>query len=301
MKKLILLTQFTLFIFLTNAQDYVFSVLANKGSNSIQQGTRWNNLSTGFKVYQGNKIKISEGGYAGLMHKSGKTVELKTAGEYDIMTLETKLHTKTSNYAEKYAKFAMNSTENIQGNANYDYNVTGSVERGIDDYFILAKDEIKMIKSLPLTISWMTEIDEDVEVRVITLFGETLYKVKTENQSATIDLSDIADEGKMFLVNIYDIESGEALLEKGKRINMIMGKEAKPIKEEYALLKKELDENSAMDQLIFASFFSEKGLENYTASHLHKASMLAKNVSDYEGAYLKYLEEQGIIEKKEKK
>lgn len=305
MKKLISLISLTLLVgWAAQAQNHVFSVLANKGTNKIQQGTAWTNLNTGAKVYKGNAIKVSDGGYVGLMHKSGKTVEITASGEYQLSQLEAKLQTKSSSYAEKYAKFALN----MEGSSHskYEYNVTGSVERRIDgDFSLLASTENKVIKEIPLTITWMSTVEEKqtVELRLATLFGKSLFSVQTEENYATLNLAgvEIEDTENPQLIQLYDPESEEPILDKAKKVFVMSDEEAKPILEEYKTLSKELSDNSPMDQLVLAAFFEEKGLTGYAAASLHKAKTLAPEVEDFKGAYFKYLESKEIVVKEEEK
>ena len=65
---------------LTNAlafgQDYTFKVLANKGSNEIKTGDTWQAVKTGASLKTGDEIKITENSYLGLVHATGKPMEL---------------------------------------------------------------------------------------------------------------------------------------------------------------------------------------------------------------------------------
>lgn len=297
--KTILLTFASLLISIASiAQSHVFSVLANKGTNQIKKGTTWNSAKSGSKVYKGNTIKVSANGYLGLMHKSGKTVELKTAGEYSISDLESKIQTSSSSYAERYTKFALN-IDGSEG-AKHNYNVTGSVERG-GKYSLLSDDTIKIIKEIPLIMPWTTNNTEDkVELKVINLFNETLYSNKDAGQNATIDLSKVSIKSTDFMaVNLFDpnSEDQEPLIEKSYNLKLVSKDKADKIVKEYNLLVKELNLNSSLDQMILASFFVEKGLSNYAASHLYQASILSPEIADYKGAFYQYLDNEGIVTK----
>jgi hypothetical protein len=297
--KTLLLTLSSLIITLTTlAQGHVFSILANKGTNQIKQGTAWNTAKTGSKIYKGNSLKVSNSGYLGLMHKSGKTVELKTAGEYSISDLESKIQTSTSSYAERYTKFALN-IDGSEG-AKYNYNVTGSVERG-GTYSLLSDDTIKVIKNIPFTMPWITNNSEDdVELRIINLFNDKLYSAKGNGNSTVIDLSKTSIKSTDFyVINLFDpnSEDEEPLMPKSYNLKLIDNQNSIDITNEYNLLTKELNLNSSLDQMVLASFFVEKGLPNYAASHLYQASMISPDVEDYKGAFYQYLDNEGIVTK----
>lgn len=301
MKRIALLLGLVLSISVANAQNYVFSVLANKGTNQIQQGTAWDALKSGTKIYTGNKIKITSGGYAGLMHKSGKTIELKAAGEYSIAQLESKLQSNSSSYAQKYAKFAMNNSGSDY--SKYKYNVTGSVERAIvGSYSFMSVDEIKMVPGIPMTINWKSDKpeSEEIEVRVITLFGETIFSKKTSTNHALIDLNGIELSEPIYIINLYDPETDENVIEKGIRVTIDNSDEAKTLKKEFEGINKEIDPKSPMDQLILGAFFADKKYTNYAASSFFNATILAPEVEDFKGTYYEYLTKQGIVTKEEK-
>lgn len=300
MKKLSLLFGILLVAFLTNAQNHVFSVLANKGVNTVQKGTAWTTIVTGAKVYKGNKIKIVAGGYAGLMHKSGKTIELKTPGTYDIATLESRLSSSSSSYAEKYAKFALNMDN--EDYSKYNYNVTGSVERAIAGNFsLLSTEEIKFIQEIPFSVTWMSDADEaqTVELRMTTLFSETVYSTETSGNTASVDLKglELNQDPNTYIINLFDPETDEQVIGKGIKCTPLNADTAKTVLTEYNNLKKELDENSPLDNMVLAGFFQEKNLDIYAASHLYKASQLAPEIESYKAAYYTFLESKGIVEK----
>lgn len=297
--KSILLTFASLLISIVSvAQSHVFSILASKGTNKIKQGTTWNEAKTGSKIYKGNTLKVTSNGYLGLMHKSGKTIELKTEGDFTISDLESKIQTSSSSYAERYTKFALN----IDGSkgAKHNYNVTGSVERG-GKYSLLSDDTIKIIKEIPLIMPWMTNNTEDkIELRIVDLFNKTHYTGKDIGQNAVIDLSKSSIDPKTFMiVNLFDpkSEDQEPLMISSFHLKMVQKDKAATIVKEYNLLVKELNLNSSLDNMILASFFVEQGLSNYAASHLYQAATLSPEIPDYKGAFFQYLDNEGIVTK----
>src|SRR5690554_5710790 len=93
----------------SNAQNYVFKVLANKGDNTVKvEGAEWTKLKTGQSLNSGDELKLSEEAYLGLMHNSGKTLEVKTPGSHTVSGLAANLKSKNTSVASKYADFVMN-------------------------------------------------------------------------------------------------------------------------------------------------------------------------------------------------
>src|SRR5689334_14157863 len=78
------------------AQDYAFKVLANKGANEIKSGGAWVPLKTGASLKKDDEVKLADNAYLGLVHLSGKPMELKMAGNYKVSDLETKVGSGSS-------------------------------------------------------------------------------------------------------------------------------------------------------------------------------------------------------------
>lgn len=300
MKKLLTLL-ISLTAFFSYSQGYIFSVLANKGSNQVQQGTTWNTIKAGTKIYKGNSVKVSSTGYVDLIHKSGKTIELKQNGTFSIIELEGMLASKTSSFTEKYAKFAIN-TDSDDANKR-SYNVTGSVERALPglsgSFDLLLKDSITVLKNIPLTISWLTSeenITKTVDLKIQNLYGDYIYETKSSGTSATLDLSKLDTKEETLIVSLYDPETEEPLTS-GKKVVLVEGEQEATIKNEFDALVKELDlTNSSVDNVLLSSFFKENKYNDYAIACMKHAHDLSPDVPTYSNLYYALLEENGIVE-----
>ncbi|MFY7918889.1 MAG: hypothetical protein ACOVOF_06185 [Chryseotalea sp.] len=70
------------------SQNYTFRVLATKGANEVKTGGVWQPVKTGATLQDTDELKVSENAYLGLVHKSGKPIEIKKAGPYQIYELD---------------------------------------------------------------------------------------------------------------------------------------------------------------------------------------------------------------------
>ena len=66
-----------LFISCAVAQEYAFKVLANKGANEVKSGSEWAPIKTGASLKNDDELKLSPNSYMGLVHATGKPLELK--------------------------------------------------------------------------------------------------------------------------------------------------------------------------------------------------------------------------------
>ena len=79
--------------FMSNAQDYTFRVLANRGENQVKKaGSKTlTELKTGTYLNENDEIITDTGSYVSLVHNSGKTIEIIGAGTKTVNELEKDL------------------------------------------------------------------------------------------------------------------------------------------------------------------------------------------------------------------
>src|SRR5687767_4882806 len=111
------------------AQDYAFKVLANKGTNEIKSGESWQPLKTGASLRSGDEVKLADNAYIGLVHASGKPMELKTAGNYKVSDLAAKVGSGSS-VLNKYTDFIL-SSNSAEAKKNRP-SATGAVHRATE-------------------------------------------------------------------------------------------------------------------------------------------------------------------------
>ena len=96
-RKVIFLTAFFTFAFFEGqAQDFVFKVLANDGSNQFKavSARSWTPVRRGVSFNNGDMIRIADKAYLGLIHSSGKTVELIKPGDFLIDEIESNIDSR---------------------------------------------------------------------------------------------------------------------------------------------------------------------------------------------------------------
>lgn len=275
------------------SQSYTFKVLASKGVTQVDNGSGWAVLKTGTKLNKNSKVKVSSGSYVGLMHSSGKTMELKSAGTYSVENLSGKLNNSKSSFTSKYASFVMNKMDASEEGQSY--NTTGSVSRGASDIFkpgekvkVLAPKHIKIFKNVPAQLAWESvSVEGGYVVSVVDLFNETYWSAETTNKSIEIDLSNVkVVEGTNYLIRVSS--KADASIMEEKPVILIEASKEKIIINELASISAEIDQESPLDQLTMASFFEEKGLTIYALSSLSKAHELAPEVEDFETLRTQY-------------
>lgn len=282
MKKKVSIVSILMFcVSVVYAQDYTFKVLASKGVAQVDNGSSWVLLKSGSKLNKKNKIKVSQGSYVGLMHTSGKTLELKTPGTYEVENLSGKLNNSQSSFTSKYASFVLNQPSAEEAAQNY--NVTGSVSRG-SEIVVRAPKHIDMYKEIPALITWEDKLEDETYVVTITsLFNKNILEVETTDKYYELDLSELNLEDEAYLFKVQLKSDPSAYGERALKVIDNSKKEDKgAVVKELDELKKEIDPTSPLDQLTLASYFEEKGLTIYALSSLSRASNLAPEVEDFE-------------------
>lgn len=113
-----------------------FKVIAVRGNVSTQRTAK---LTIGQQVSVSDKITIASGGYLGLVHTNGRTVELKAAGSYPVRDLDAAATKKGGSVRSKFANYVVNElTETkdpivFQDQHRANMRVTGAVERATGD------------------------------------------------------------------------------------------------------------------------------------------------------------------------
>lgn len=119
-------------------QQPVFKVLALKGDLKYSKGSAnsWESLTNKTKLFEKDKVKLSNDAYLGLVHSSGRTLELKKGGVYDVNALAKSVAKKEENITKRLTSYVvkeLTDADDLLKSSDYkkSMDITGSVERGI--------------------------------------------------------------------------------------------------------------------------------------------------------------------------
>ena len=199
MKRLSLLLVLFITSFLSFAQDEIFKVLITKGANKVivSSSTTPQDLIVGKKIYGTDKIVVASGAYLGLSHKSGKTIELKTAGTYEVSKLVEQVSSQNASVSSKYVNYIAGQmtadNEDLAANRYKHMAVTGSVERSTDKIKPFAPSQAVVLDEL-IILKWnKVKVGKDVAntyvVTFMNMFDETIVEKETTDTQLVIDLS----------------------------------------------------------------------------------------------------------------
>ncbi len=306
MKNKFILLTLTFFLAgtLAFAQEEMFKVLASKGGNKLQTAgtTEWKAVFVGKKLSKGDKIIIGENGYLGLAHKSGKTIELKKAGTYEVNKLSGEVASQNASTTTKYANYLAGEMSKTGGEDmaknKYKYMaVTGSVERGSSlDVFVPKTLNVSALGN-QVMVKWEKQDQTKTYiVHVTNLFGEDILKKETNDLFVFLDLD---NKVKNYIVKIKSKEVPE--LEKDIRITYPSNDKVTELNKQLAELKIQLGEENALNKIILASFYEDNKLYLEALQNYEAAVKMEPEVDDYKVAYGQFLERADIAKVVEQK
>ncbi len=257
--KILIVSGLFLISFLTRAQDYTFRVLANKGANEVKSGDAWQSIKTGAQLKSGDELKISENSSVGLVHVSGKPLEVKQAGNYKVADLAAKVGTGSS-VLNKYTDFILSS--NSAESKKNRLSATGAVHRGLEDIKVfLPENQYAEIFNTKAIINWeAAKGGAPYIVSMKNMFDEELSKIETPETTVQVDLSDpkFANESAI-LVEVRSKADAKSKSEQHLIKKLSPGR-YETIKKQLAETTADMKEETAFDKYLLAGFYEQNKL-----------------------------------------
>lgn len=286
--RFLLLSGIILLNTLAYGQDYTFRVLATKGSNEIKSGDSWQPIKTGASLKSGDELKITENASVGLVHSTGKPLEVKQAGTYKVADLASKV-SGGSSVLNKYTDFIL-SSNSAEAKKNR-LSATGAVHRGLEDIKVyLPENQNAEIFNSIAYVNWEAKGGAPYVVSFKNMFDEELVKVETPENSLKIDLSDpkFANETAI-LVEVKSKADSKSKSEQHLIKKLSQGRQ-EAIKKSYTELNNELGtETTELNKLIQASFYEQNKLFIDAISSYEEVIKMAPDNASYKEAYEEFL------------
>lgn len=278
------------------AQDYTFKVLANKGSNEVKSGDSWTLIRTGASLKSSDELKIADNSYIGLVHSTGKPMELKQAGNYKISDLAAKMGAGSS-VLNKYTDFIL-SSNSAEAKKNR-LSATGAVHRDISTAhsikLMLPENQHSGIYNSKAIIAW--ESDKAAGPYVVTLrnmFDDVLAKIETPETSLEIDLTDAKYANENAILVEIAAKADPKQVSKQHLIKKLAAPDQEKIKKSLNEIMGDVAENTALNKFILAGFYEENNLFIDAISAYEDAVKLAPDVPSYKEAYEEFLLRHGL-------
>lgn len=286
-----------LFALLTSfsvAQDYAFKVLANKGANEVKSGNDWLPIKTGASLKSSDELKLTDNSYMGLVHATGKPLELKQAGNYKVSVLESQMKSGTS-VLNKYTDFIL-SSNSPEAKKNR-LSATGAVDRGDNSpiQLMLPQNQHSGIYNNLAIISWEgSKVPGPYIVTIRNMFDDELAQLETPETSFQIELTDPKFAKENALLIEVKSKADPKQVSKQHLIKKLAPAEQENVKKSLNEIMGEVSEQTALNKFILAGFYEENNLFIDAISAYDEAIKLAPDVSSYKEAYDDFLIRHGI-------
>ncbi|HTE33719.1 MAG TPA: hypothetical protein VK666_25235 [Chryseolinea sp.] len=269
-----------------SAQDYAFKVLVNKGKNELKAGESWQQLKVGATLKKEDELRISENSYLGLVHVTGKALEVKKSGKYKVMDLAGQIKDGV-NVLNKYTDFILSSNTG----AKKTLIATGAVDRGGSAIKVfLPRPELAVVYGNKVTINW--EDDKTLKPYTIvfkSMFGDELNKIETSDNFATVDLDDKNFVNEDNIIVTVESKANRNKVSDEYTLKKLSKADKERIKGSLNEIAKQTAEQTALNKFIMAGFFEENNLLIDAIPYYQEAIKLAPDVPEYKEWYNDFL------------
>jgi hypothetical protein len=240
------------------------------------------------------EIILTKGAYLGLVHKSGKTLELKTEGTFSVQELANDLTSNDGNLSNKYAKYLVSKWSDESDDINVDYrkylNVTGAVERNNGQALQLQLPKYVNVLNENVDIRWTDiNIEGDYTLTVKNMYGKTVYEKNTPENHLSLNLHENAFKQWDILIISVKSSENEKLFSEDYALKRVAGDQAIKLKEEVQFIKNQSSQANSLNSLALANFYEENNLIVDALAAYEQAKELSPNSPQFETAYNAFL------------
>ena len=242
------------------AQDYAFRVMASKGTNEVKSGDSWQAVKPGSSLKPDDELKLAANSYVGLIHVSGKPVEVRDPGTHKVSDLAKNLQPGQS-VLNKYTDFILSSNAEAKKNKLV---ATGAVHRGTgatDIAVFLPDNQFADVFNNMAVINWEAPKAGGPYVVVFkNMFDDELAKFETPETTLTVDLAstELANESAI-LVEVSSKADPKTKSEQ-KLIKKMSTAQSDKLKVELTQLGADINSETAIGKFYLAGIYEEKKL-----------------------------------------
>jgi hypothetical protein len=269
----------------SSAQDYAFKVLVNKGKNELKSGNKWQQLKVGLSLNEADVVKVSENSYLGLVHVSGKALEVKKSGDYKVTDLAARIDGGSS-VLNKYTDFILSSTTSPKNKLA----ATGAVDRGVNSIQVyLPRAEQAVVYNDKVTIQWDKTAPGPYVVTFKTMFEDELDKIDVSENSVTIQLDNNAFANEDNIIVEVVSASDKNKMSDRYTLKRLSKADKERISGALSEIADPTSEPNALNKLLIAGFYEQNNLLIDAGTAYAEAIRLAPEVPQFEEQYNDFL------------
>ena len=336
MKKYFLLTVVCIialgFAVSTFAKDPEFRVLGKKGNVQVQG----KEINTGDAVNRNDKIVVKEASYLGLVHNTGRTVEISKPGTYSTATLAKNITSKGGSTSSKFASYVIDEIskpEDILTTKKYKRSATvaGSVERAEGSDVNVGESIFSMSGTNSNAmggVNFLADVLFTTDKKFINVFlPRSSYLIdpqvrfswyrNKEAKEYTLKITDTQDK-EVYFKRLTDTSVSLNLdnikLQRGANyywsvkgdndsradlfcINLMSREDCENMQNEInSFTGEEGDSQDAVSKLIVAAYFEDANVMSGAVDAYRSALEIAPGVQSYKSLYARYLTRIGLTD-----
>jgi len=272
---------------LTFGQEYAFKVMANKGSNEVKSGDSWSPLKTGASLKSSDELKLTDNAYIGLIHASGKPMELRQSGSYKVADLAAKVGGGSS-VINKYTDFILSSNAESKKNK---LSATGAVHRATETAAIKVmlpeNQKYADLYNTTAVINWDgSKAKGPYVVTLKNMFEDQLAKFETPETTMTLDLSDPKFTAESAILVEVSSKSDAKQVSKQHMIRKMSAADRDKVKNSLTGIMGEVSDPTALNKFILAGFYEENNLLIDAITAYEEAVKLEPSYQEYYDEFL---------------
>ncbi len=250
----------------------------------------WQKIIVGQQIAKNTKVKI-ENGYLALVHKSGKTIEFKTGGVFELKSFLKIIQSVKSDLKKQIAEYIFNKLSLKQNNVQSN-DIVGGIERGIletknpNEITCYYPQNTKVIDKF-ITFCWSSvKPGSQYVLSIYDKLGKKLFEKKLADTVLEVDIEGLNPEiGSC----IYWQVASAGVTSKQYCLLSIYKKEIETIRNGWQEISSKSDMKTASDNVLLALYFEEKKVMYKAVEYYQKAIALAPKVPEFREMLNKYL------------
>jgi len=295
------------------AQNYDFKVMAAKGKATIQKenSKSWTDVKLGTQLSGKDMIKLTGNSYISLVHKSGKTVELKKAGSFSVAELSKSVGSNKSSVSKRFADYLMDEISSSDdmlaaGEHRDKMKTTGSVERSMNTQPFVNKDALQLnsarkvnFLNTTFTFRWKEfEQSKDYEFVLADRFDKPVVTKNVTGTMVTLNADELKLDKDTYYFWSVRVKGKEKQKSDDACFLILSDDKVNAIKDTVELIKSEFeDPNTASAKIILAAYYEQNHIVDEALKAYQEAKTLAPDVEIYDRLYQRFLSRTNISEK----
>jgi hypothetical protein len=274
--------------------DEIFKIIACKGKITLERTKK--PVAVGSGLNSADQLRMEGPVYLGLVHKSGKALELRKEGIVPVKDLLGGLPAK-SNGMDKLVGFVVQSVKGAEEGKNIK---SASVEMSlnVNKLRLISPRTTKTIDD-EMTFTWNGTTDGSKTPTYLFTITDASQNVRfkremTENQ-VTVNLKSLGlEKDRCYYWSVMQVGANAPTVE-SYCIYMVNDAEMASLNGQLKTLRDEQNtQPTALDKLMLASFYEQNGLTYRAMSAYKDAATIGGDVEIFSDSYREFLRRTGV-------